>query len=103
MRTWILSPLLVCLACSDRGTHSGSLPEPADFLPMAADTAEAAPSPDVQPDTIAQDSSELPRLVLRCEAGRVNAYVVAGGSPPPENQDADSAAVPVLLDSALSC
>ena len=102
MRTWILSPLLVCIACSDRGTHSGSLPEPADFLPMAADTMEAAPSADVQQGTIAQDSSELPRLVLRCEAGRVSAYVVAGSSQL-QNEAVDSAAVPVLLDSALSC
>lgn len=102
MRTWILSPLLVCIACSDRGTHSGSLPEPADFLPMAADTVDAAPAADVQQDSIAQDSLELPRLVLRCEEGRVSAYVVAA-SPRLENKAADSAAVPVLLDSALSC
>ena len=103
MRPWFLLPvLLLCVSCSDGGTHSGSLPEPADFLPMVSGSAEASQPAAANVDTMPPDSSEQPRLILRCEEGRVNAYIVAN-TPAPESHEADAHAVPVVLDSAPSC
>ena len=81
--------LAICLACSDASVRSGSLPEASDFLPMAGDTAEP-----VFPLPVAQDTSggQQPRLILRCEEGRVGAYLVL-----------DAQAVAVRLDSAPAC
>jgi hypothetical protein len=104
VRAWLVAPLLVCVACSRGDIHSGSLPESADFLPMVSDTVDAAASPLALQDTSPADSSEQPRLMLRCEQGRVSAYLVAGAPEVLESsQPADSRVVPVLLDSALSC
>jgi hypothetical protein len=88
LRGWILG-LTVCVGCSDAGVRSGSLPESADFLPMAADSAEPASSLAVDLDTL---TGEQPRLILRCEEGRVGAYLVL-----------DAHAVAVSLDSAPAC
>jgi hypothetical protein len=88
LRGWILG-LTVCVGCSDGNVRSGSLPESADFLPMATDSAEPASSLAVALDTV---SGEQPRLILRCEEGRVGAYLVL-----------DAQAVAVSLDSAPSC
>jgi hypothetical protein len=88
LHRWILS-LAVCAGCSDGTVRSGSLPESADFLPMAADSAEPASSPAVALDTL---GGEHPRLILRCEEGRVGAYLLL-----------DARAVAVRLDSAPAC
>jgi hypothetical protein len=88
LRGWILG-LALCLACSDGNVRSGSLPEAADFLPMAGDSAEPASSLAVALDTM---GGEQPRLILRCEEGRLGAYVVL-----------DEQAVVVNLDSAPAC
>jgi hypothetical protein len=88
VRRWILG-LTVCVGCSEGSVRSGSLPESADFLPMATDSAEPASSPTVALDTL---GGEQPRLILRCEEGRVGAYFVL-----------DAQAVAVRLDSAPAC
>jgi hypothetical protein len=104
VRAWLVAPLLICVACSREDTHSGSLPESADFLPMVSDSVDPTASPLALQDTSAADSSEQPRLMLRCEQGRVSAYLVAGAPELLESrQPADARVVPVLLDSALSC
>jgi hypothetical protein len=92
VRIWFVSFLLLGGACSDKGVRSGSGPEPADFLPSggSADTSDTS-------------AGEQPRLVLRCEKGRLGAYIVIGTEQEPGNNDIDSAAVPVNLDSAPSC
>lgn len=92
MRGWILWGLAVCLACSDGRVPSGSLPEAADFLPMAGDSG-------VQ-DTM---GSEQPRLILRCEDGRLGAYIVLGPPGEAEADPIDPRAVAVELDSAPAC
>jgi hypothetical protein len=104
VRAWLVAPLLVCVACSRESIHSGSIPQSADFLPMVSDSLDAAASAIVPQDTSPADSTEQPRLVLRCEQGRVSAYLVAGAPTLLEtSQPADGRVVPVLLDSALSC
>jgi hypothetical protein len=89
VRAWFVSSVLACLSCSDRAVRSGSLPEAADFLPMTADTAEPA--------------SEQPRLVLRCEEGRLGASLVVGTVAEVESGQLGDHAVVVRLDSAPSC
>jgi hypothetical protein len=64
------------------------LPETADFLPMVADSAE---------------TEEQPRLVLRCEQGRLGAYVVLGVPGETQSEQIDENAVVVQLDSAPPC
>jgi hypothetical protein len=98
-----VSSLLVCLACSDRGVRSGSIPEAADFLPMAADTAPAASALLIDADTLGLGDGEQPRLVLRCEHGRLGAYLVVGTQADVESGEIDDRAVVVRLDSAPSC
>lgn len=100
MRAWFVLSLLVCVACSDGGVRSGSLPEAADFLPVAADSVEPASSLVVDADTL---GGEQPRLVLRCEEGRLGAYLVVGTPAEVESSQIDHHAVVVRLDSAPSC
>ena len=100
VRAWLVSFLLVCVACSDRAVRSGSLSEEADFLPMAADSAELVSSFVIDEDTLGGDQ---PRLVLRCEAGRLGAYLVVGTPAEVESGRVDDRAVAVLLDSTPSC
>lgn len=49
------------------------------------------------------DDQEQPRLILRCEDGRVGAYIVVGTSDGAPSAPLDPEAVPVRLDSAPSC
>ena len=88
-RIWLLS-LLAGTACTDGAVRSGAA-EQADFLPTISDsTSEAL-------------STEQPRLILRCEWGRVGAYLTVGTAAEVESGRADGRAVPVQLDSAPSC
>ena len=100
MRRWIMAGLTVCLACSDGSQRSGRLPETADFLPMVADSAETGLPPVSEGDTA---SGEQPRLVFRCEDGRLSAYVVLGAPEDRESEQIDDHAVVVRLDSAPPC
>ena len=100
MRAWLVSFLLICVACSDRGVRSGSLSQEADFLPMAADSAELVSSFVINEDTLGGDQ---PRLMLRCEAGRLGAYLLVGTPAEVESGRVDDRAVAVLLDSTPSC
>lgn len=96
VRVSLGSALLLSLACSDRSLRSGRVPEPADFLPPAADTA--------YDDTAHPDSDgEQPRLVLRCEQGRLGAYLIVGTAAEVDSAPIDADAVEVRLDSAPSC
>jgi hypothetical protein len=92
--------LAVCLACSDGSHPSGRLPETADFLPMVADSAETGVSLEGEGDTA---GGEQPRLLLRCEDGRLGAYIVLGTSADGESEQIDDHAVVVRLDSAPPC
>jgi hypothetical protein len=104
VRALFVAPLLVCVACSRGDIHSGSIPESADFLPLIGDSVDGTASALASGDTSHADSIEQPRLMLRCEQGRVSAYLVAGAPALLESSNAaDSRVVPVLLDSALSC
>jgi hypothetical protein len=100
VRAWLVLFLLAAAACSDGSVRSGSLPESADFLPMAADRAEAASTLVLEGDTL---GGEQPRLVLRCEEGRLGAYLVVGTAAEAESGQIDDHAVVVRLDSAPSC
>ena len=74
-RKWLLPCLLLSLGCSDGAVRSASQ---------------------------AVAGEEEPTLVLRCERGRVNAYLVVG--PPGEASGRpEDGAVRVDLDSAMSC
>ncbi len=75
-RKWLLPCLLLSLGCSDGAARSGS-------LPVAGE--------------------EEPRLALRCEGGRVNAYLVVGPPGEAESGRMEDGAVRVDLDSAMSC
>jgi hypothetical protein len=46
---------------------------------------------------------ERPRVVVRCEVGRLRAYVVMGGAQTPDSVGLDEPAVPVAIDSAPRC
>jgi hypothetical protein len=100
MRSWFPAGLTVCLACSDGSQRSGTLPEAADFLPMVADSAETGLSLVGEGDTV---GAEQPRLVLRCEDGRLGAYVVLGTPGDTVSEQVDDHAVVVRLDSATPC
>ena len=99
-RIWLLS-LLACTACTDGPVRSGTVAEPADFLPTISDTTFEALSTRSEDDTLG--NREQPRLVLRCEEGRVGAYLIVGTVAEVESGRLDDRAVPVRLDSAPSC
>jgi hypothetical protein len=99
-RIWLLS-LLACTACTNGPVRSGTVAEPADFLPMISDTTSAALSTGSEDDTLG--NREQPRLVLRCEEGRVGAYLIVGTVAEVESGQVDDRAVPVRLDSAPRC
>jgi hypothetical protein len=92
-RTCLLSLVacMACTACTDGPVRSGTVAEPADFLPTISDTTSEALS------------TEQPRLVLRCEEGRVGAYLIVGTVAEVESGRLDDRAVPVRLDSVPSC
>lgn len=83
-RIWLLS-LMAGIACTGGPVHSGL----------------ASRQTDVPSDSLGDQ--EQPRLILRCEEGRVGAYVVVGTSGELQSGELDDAAVPVRLDSAPSC
>jgi hypothetical protein len=94
VRYWLLSATLLCVACSERTVPTGNLPQPADFLPSLA--PELPPATDN--DTLAEDQ---PRLVFRCEQGRLGAYIITDAAAA-EGQVSNHA-VQVLLDAAPAC
>jgi hypothetical protein len=94
-----LLSLLAGTACTDGAVRSGAA-EQADFLPTISDTSEAF-STGSEDDTLG--NGEQPRLILRCEEGRVGAYLTVGTAAEVESGGADGRAVPVRLDSAPSC
>ena len=98
-RIWLLS-LLACTACTDGPVRSGTVAEQADFLPMISDTTSEALSSGSE-DTLG--NRDQPRLVLRCEEGRVGAYIIVGTVAEVESGRVDDRAVPVRLDSAPRC
>jgi hypothetical protein len=67
---------------------------------MAADSVVPASSFVLDGDTLGE---EQPRLVLRCEAGRLGAYLIVGTPAEVESGRMDNHAVVVRLDSAPSC
>src|SRR4051794_28843020 len=83
VRVWLASLLLLPIACSEKSVR-----------PASRDSA-------IPVDTLETASADQPRVVLRCEQGKVGAYIVVG--PEQGSGDIDSSAVPVYLDSALSC
>jgi hypothetical protein len=91
-RLSLLLVLSTCLACSDHSARSGALPQQADFLPSITKAA---------PETLA--ASEEPRLLLRCEQGRMGAYLVVGTDIDSEPGQPQLNAVAVALDSAPPC
>jgi hypothetical protein len=125
VRTSFLPLVLICSACSNRVVLSGLHRDRPDSTVVAvAPEGEPAVAPTASEWTLYLDSSETadtltgtlvpeddtilgptgerPRLVLRCEAGQVGAYVVMEGS----DGDSDPAGpdyVRVELDSAQSC
>ncbi len=92
-RIWLLA-LLAATACTEGAVRSGAVAEHADFLPTISDTAS-------EDDT--SEDREQPRLILRCEEGRVGAYLVVGTPAEVEFGQIDDRAVPVRLDSAPPC
>ncbi|HEV2086270.1 MAG TPA: hypothetical protein VGR09_14430 [Gemmatimonadales bacterium] len=99
-RIWLLS-LLACTACTDGPVRSGTVAESADFLPTISDTTPEALSTGSEDDTLG--NREQPRLVLRCEEGRVGAYLIVGTVAEVESGQVDDRAVPVRLDSTPRC
>jgi hypothetical protein len=83
--------------------RSASVPEAADFLPMTTDTAEPASGVIIAGDTLGLGEGEQPRLVLRCEEGRLGAYLVVGTLEEVQSGQIGDHAVVVQLDSAPSC
>lgn len=97
---WV-SSALICLACSERSVGSGALPEHADFLPTIARGAPPDSEPTRQEHTDTSEA-EQPRLILRCEQGRIGAYVTVG-TPAGGTDRSTVEEVPVRLDSAPPC
>jgi hypothetical protein len=99
-RIWLLL-LLAGTACTDGPVRSGPVAEQADFLPTISDTGSEALSTASEDDTLG--NREQPRLILRCEEGRVGAYLIVGTSAEVESGRVGDGAVPVRLDSAPPC
>jgi hypothetical protein len=75
--------------CTEGSVRSATLPESADFLPTISGNDSSR--------------SEEPRLLIRCEGGRIGAYVVVEGTSETETDSGPVEAVPVSLDSTLAC
>jgi hypothetical protein len=99
-RIWLLA-LLAGTACTDGPVRSGTAAEQADFLPTISDTASEPLSTGSEDDS--PGNREQPRLILRCEEGRVGAYLLVGTPAEVESGRVDDRAVPVQLDSASTC
>jgi hypothetical protein len=109
---WLWLCLLTCGACS-RGSESPRDPE---TIPpgTAADSTELSPdesapmqwTASLDPAGVTSGSlagEEQPRVVVRCEAGRLGAYIVMGGAQNPDSAGWEEPAVPVAIDSAPRC
>jgi hypothetical protein len=104
---WSWLCLLGCVACS-RGQESPRDPEGS---PPGRAVDSTSPSPDESAPmqwTASLDSAdgatgEQPRVVVRCEAGRLGAYLVMAGSETSDSAGLDERAVPVAIDSAPLC
>jgi hypothetical protein len=104
---WSWLCLLGCVACS-RGHESPRDPE---GTPPGTAADSTSPSPDESAPmqwTASLDSAEVatgeqPRVVVRCEAGRLGAYLVMGDSETSDPAGLDERAVPVAIDSAPLC
>ena len=118
---WRWLCLLAGVACS-RGGESPRAPEtipqgtaadstdrsPDESAPMqwtaSLDSAEITTgSLSLPGDTLPDSSGERPRIVVRCEGGRLGAYVVMIGAPGEDSGRLDEHAVPVTMDSVPSC
>ena len=86
---WLFWYLAILVGCSDQGVRSGSRTEQADFLPRVAGSLEA--------------SEEEPQVLLRCEGGRLGAYLVVATPADLDSGKAQARAVPVKLDSVQAC
>jgi hypothetical protein len=76
--------VLFSLACSDGGLRAASI-----------DPSSRA--------SLADEDGEGPSLILRCEEGRVNAYVLMDMPAEADSGSIDDGAVEVQLDSAPAC
>jgi hypothetical protein len=72
-RLWLFCPIIL-MACTDAPIRSGTTSERSE-----------------------------PQLLIRCEGGRLGAYMVVATPAELESGEADLRAVPVKLDSVLSC
>jgi hypothetical protein len=99
-RIWLLS-LVAGTACTDGAVRSGAVAEQADFLPTISDTTSEETLSGGEDHTLG--TSEQPRLILRCEEGRVGAYLIVGTLAEVESGRLNDRAVPVRLDSVPSC
>ena len=85
---WVMM-LLSSWGCTERSVRSATLPDKADFLPTISGSDSSR--------------SEEPRLLIRCEGGRIGAYVVMEETSETESDSGPVEAVPVSLDSTLAC
>jgi hypothetical protein len=118
---WRWLCLLACVACS----RKGEIPRAPETIPQGT----AADSTDISPDesapvqwTASLDSAEIttgslslsvdalpdsggeqPRVVVRCEGGRLGAYLVTSGTRDGDSTGLADRAVPVTIDSAPPC
>lgn len=104
---WSWLCLLGCVACA-RGQESPRDPErtppgtAADSTSLSPD--ESAPMQwTASLDSAEGATGEQPQVVVRCEAGRLGAYLVMGGSETSDSAGLDESAVPVAIDSAPLC
>jgi hypothetical protein len=104
---WAALCLLICVACS-RPSES---PRHRETIPpgTAADSTELSPDESgplqwtASLDSGDVTSGEQPRVMVRCEAGHLGAYVVLTGAQGGDSAALDDRAVPVTLDSAPAC
>lgn len=54
-------------------------------------------------DTLSDSAGERPQVVVRCEVGRLRAYVVMATAQDGDSVGLDERAVPVTIDSAPRC
>ena len=118
---WPWLCLLACLACS----RGGESPRDREIIPQgtAADSTNISPDESapmqwtasldsaeittgllpLSGDTLPDSAGEQPRVVVRCEVGRLRAYVVMAAAQDGDSVGLDARAVPVTIDSAPRC
>jgi hypothetical protein len=105
--SWSWLCLLACVACT-RGRESPRDPE---WTPpgTAADSTDLSPDESAPMqwsaslDSAPVTTGEEPRVVVRCEAGRLRAFLVMSGPETLDSTGLDERAVPVTIDSAPLC